>query len=465
MILNATVSSATQMYSQVARDAIATYWPDGLIGAFSKSGSNYTTFSAIGGGTPQTLKAVGPITALATTPTVVNLSSVPGFANYATGGPVVSLDGGANNLAMILHFERHPAGGPTKFYSTLGVAKSTNGGAAWSCLATDLITLSHAYDAGETVSGQDIGGGPLAVVGSYYYCWFREYTGSSYATSRMSVARCLVTTFNAAVLAGTVPTFDKWQGGTTWGGSTGAVITALDDLDWLDVWYDTTFGVYLCVGVTNIAAVNAVIRIMASTDGLTWTNRHALTDEVAGSGEGIIYPTLIPNTFAGNRAGTGIWNLVYTYGTRWTANVVKYRTVEVTRVATFSFNDGIAGLANGTINWASDTIKARLVVSSVTPARHDTSISGYTAIGTDQTLTSKTSVKDTALDRAVLSAANPVFASPGVGNSIGTVVIYKFVTDDAHSIPLFCLELPVTVTDGTAVLIAIANTGLCYAQQ
>ena len=135
-------------------------------------------------------------------------------------------------------------------------------------------------------------------------------------------------------------------------------------------------------------------------------------------------------------------------------------------MAYFVYNEGSNGLTTGgTIVWASDTIKARLVASSVTPNLDDTSMTGYTAIGTDQTLGSKTKTKDTTLDRIVFDAADPVWTAVAGGSTVGWVVIFKFVTNDAGSTPIACLDITDTATNGGDITITFSANGIFYLQQ
>lgn len=132
----------------------------------------------------------------------------------------------------------------------------------------------------------------------------------------------------------------------------------------------------------------------------------------------------------------------------------------------FVTNAGADGLLSGSINWASDTIKARLVASSVTPDKDDTTMSAYTGIGTDPTLASKTRTKDTTNDREVYDAADPsTWSALAAGSTIGWLVIYKFVTNDAGSTPIAVLDLTDTPTNGGDVTVTFNASGIFYTQQ
>ena len=135
-------------------------------------------------------------------------------------------------------------------------------------------------------------------------------------------------------------------------------------------------------------------------------------------------------------------------------------------MASFVYNEGANGLlSGGTITWASDTIKARLVASSATINKDDTTMTGHTAIGTDQTLASKTKTKDTTNDRIVCDAADPVWTAVAGGSTVGTVDIFKFVTNDAGSTPIASLDITDTATNGGDITIQFDANGIFYLQE
>lgn len=135
-------------------------------------------------------------------------------------------------------------------------------------------------------------------------------------------------------------------------------------------------------------------------------------------------------------------------------------------MASFTYNEGANGLTSGgTITWASDTIKARLVASAATINKDDTTMTGHTAIGTDQTLASKTKTKDTTNDRIVFDAADPVWTAVAGGSTVGTVDIFKFVTNDAGSTPIASLDITDTATNGGDITIQFDANGIFYLQE
>lgn len=134
-------------------------------------------------------------------------------------------------------------------------------------------------------------------------------------------------------------------------------------------------------------------------------------------------------------------------------------------MANFVTNRGSLDLQSNVIVWASDTIKARLVPSSVTPDKDNTVMTGLTAIGTDQTLGSKTRTEDTTNDRIVYDAADPTWTAVASGSTIGWVIVYQFITNDAASVPLFVIDLTDTPTNGGDITVQFSASGIGYTQQ
>ena len=137
-------------------------------------------------------------------------------------------------------------------------------------------------------------------------------------------------------------------------------------------------------------------------------------------------------------------------------------------MASFVFDSGADGLTSGGgITWASDTIKARLGASSVTPAKADASMTGYTGIGTDQTVTTKTKTKDTTNHIEKFSFDAVTWSAVATGSTVGWIVIYKFVTNDAGSTPIAAIDVnPDVPTNGSDMTYTPdATNGAFYTQQ
>lgn len=138
-------------------------------------------------------------------------------------------------------------------------------------------------------------------------------------------------------------------------------------------------------------------------------------------------------------------------------------------MASFVTNRGSRDLSNSTggtpIDWAVDTIRARLVASSYTPNKDDTTMTGYTVIGTDQTLGTKTFTEDTTNDRIVYDSADPTWTAVAGGSTVGNVVVFKFVTNDAGSTPIFVVDVTDLATNGGDITWPISASGIGYLQQ
>ena len=135
-------------------------------------------------------------------------------------------------------------------------------------------------------------------------------------------------------------------------------------------------------------------------------------------------------------------------------------------MASFVTDAGSIGLQNASITWSSATIKARLVSSSVTPTKGSAVMTGLTAIGTDQTLGSKTGpTTDGTNHRTAYDAADPTWTAVAGGSTAGWVVVYKFVTNDGDSIPIAVLDVTDTPTNGGDIGVTFDSTGIFYTQQ
>jgi hypothetical protein len=93
-------------------------------------------------------------------------------------------------------------------------------------------------------------------------------------------------------------------------------------------------------------------------------------------------------------------------------------------------------------------------------------MTGYTAIGTDQTLSNKTRTEDTTNDRIVYdNTVDPTWTAVAAGSTIGWCVIYKFTTNDADSIPICVIDLVDTPTNGGDIGVTFDANGIFYLQQ
>ncbi len=132
-------------------------------------------------------------------------------------------------------------------------------------------------------------------------------------------------------------------------------------------------------------------------------------------------------------------------------------------MAYFLYDEAAYQLRTGSISWTSDTIKVRLVPSSVTPARTDTAMTGYTdAGGSDKTLSGCTITKDTSNHRITYDASDPAAWASVPAATIAFVLVFKFVTNDADSVPIACLDPSNVTSNGTDVTAPFSSLGVWY---
>ena len=134
-------------------------------------------------------------------------------------------------------------------------------------------------------------------------------------------------------------------------------------------------------------------------------------------------------------------------------------------MAYFVYNEGAESLLDGSINWASDTIKARLIASSATPNKDDTTLAtGYTAIGTDYTLANKTRTKDDTNDRIVYdNTVDALYSAVAGGSTVGWCIIYK--DNGGTHVPIAALDIADTPTNGGDITIQFSSDGIFYLQE
>lgn len=148
-------------------------------------------------------------------------------------------------------------------------------------------------------------------------------------------------------------------------------------------------------------------------------------------------------------------------------------------MASLVYNAGAKGIADGSIDFATDTIKIALLTdaytpdkdhaSMTTPAASELSVTGYAggfAGAGRKTLASKTITKDDTNDRVKFDAADPsTWSSLASGATIAYAIIYKHITDDATSVPLFLIDFTDTPTNGGDFTLAFSASGIAYLQQ
>lgn len=303
------------------RGSVAPYWPDGNMGVINHDGTNYIFAPTANPGTVQVrLPSLNSwASGLIRDTPAANLSygSSGAFDQNYAGGGAIYYDSASGYLIQLYHGEQWFGGSGSPFYSTHGLAYSTDFGNHWTKLG-EVVSPQSARVNGGAKCQAEIGTGTLLAIGSYLYDYFTD-TGTGCSHPYLSVARASITSVIAAAKAGTPFTegagslFMKYTGDGTWNGdgvtdlanpqngggaSTRIGPTPLNGGDVLEpnVRYDSYLNNYLLCYSNNFIDIECSF----SPDGITaWTSPQAVVTGGSESSNAIYYPTLL-NTRGGD---------------------------------------------------------------------------------------------------------------------------------------------------------------------
>jgi hypothetical protein len=135
-------------------------------------------------------------------------------------------------------------------------------------------------------------------------------------------------------------------------------------------------------------------------------------------------------------------------------------------MAGIMFDHGAKLLLDGTIDWGADTIKARL--SRTSENAIDQAAEAMTGLGlsaTDVTLGTKSGPTENHTDHRVeYRAGDPTFASVAAGAEVDKIIVFKFVTDDAGSVPIAVVDITAITPNGGDIMVVVDAAGLFYLQ-
>jgi len=114
----------------------------------------------------------------------------------------------------------------------------------------------------------------------------------------------------------------------------------------------------------------------------------------------------------------------------------------------YLFDKGKAGLLDGSIDLSADTIRVMLCDSSFAETLTDTSMTtpGADRIGADVTLSGKT--ENVVADGVFDDTGAPNWSSVAGGSTIGGLILFKYVTNDAGSTPIAFIHVADQATNG-----------------
>ncbi len=143
------------------------------------------------------------------------------------------------------------------------------------------------------------------------------------------------------------------------------------------------------------------------------------------------------------------------------------------------FNIGATSIGDGAVDFLTDTIKVMLIGSDVayafdpdstsmtTPGASELTVTGYAAgfaSADRRTLGTKTVASDMTNNRSTFDAADPAAWTLSTGETVEGAVVYKHLTSDALSTPLFFLDFTGVPTNGSTFTLAFAAAGIAYLQ-
>ncbi|MFZ9138872.1 MAG: hypothetical protein ACO207_00255 [Bacilli bacterium] len=278
-------------------------WPDGNIGII-KNDETYTFYGTNGGLLSKTSGTIGNPTnqVFYTNRTIQGLKE---NYNYAGGGPVFKA---GEYLFMFYHAEYHPNQNFQQFYSTIGIAYSSDEGETFYDLGK-IIQTRYVLNEDDPVA-VEMTGAPFFIQDDYIFVFFRD-TITTFQQNNLAVARCSITNLLLAITQNETPNFSKYfQGSFTEPGLRGKS-SALEFLNgnirWFDVGFDSKKNQYVLVFVDD-TIIGQNLYLMFSQDLFHWGPRINLTFR---SGE-IFYPTLIGQEH-NPKYSNGSWWIYYTY--------------------------------------------------------------------------------------------------------------------------------------------------------
>jgi hypothetical protein len=255
-------------------------WPDGTMG-IERTSTGYR-FYAAGPGAPISCDGTLETPISAGCRVAKPIQGLKAALNYAAGGPIYR-DPTSGTMLMVYHGERwkDPVSGEP-FHSSLGLAKSTDGGVTWTDLG-EIITPNVIPAALFTRNmTHDVGGGAYLIIGGYFYVYFRDWTMTG-DKAEIAVARARVAdVVDASVNHNTVVPWTKYYNRGWTEPGLGGRSSPLETPDTLAAWWDVSYNSYL--GRYIMVAFGAPwpatdLYWLDSVDGLSWDNRKLIVDD------------------------------------------------------------------------------------------------------------------------------------------------------------------------------------------
>ncbi len=308
-------------------------WPDGNMGFYRFGGQNRVAAANSSNIASTTSTPANFLSSVVSSS--IAISSLKEAANYASGGPIYN-DIANNRLLMFYHAENNTVGG---FWSSIGMAVSTDGGTSWTDLGR-IIKPNLAVNSPNNLRSVEVMGAPYMVKDGYFYVYFKDTLDSGTIGGQslnLTVARASVADVLSAANTGGVANFQKYyqssfsQPGL--GGLSQNIAVGYPFMRWCDVIYLPQISRYALVFTSEINASTFMMSLGTSQDGVSWYPSARITDYTAG--RELIYLTASSDNYSDPRVATG--NQFYIYRTnsvisdnRWSDTYVEKFTVNFT---------------------------------------------------------------------------------------------------------------------------------------
>lgn len=326
---NYTIGAKQTIVTKNSRTSMGlNWWNDGCFGVV-KNGTDYSFFAANGSNSAKTNGTLDNI-ANSVSYTGNAIQNLKDTYNYAAGGPIYK-DLNTGNLIMLYHFEKHRDGDYTRFYSGLGMAKSTDGGSSFVDLGK-IITANVSYESPNCPDIVEMTGAPYTIKDGYMYVYFADYLESGGINS-LAVARASVSDILTAAASGDVTSFYKYYNGSFSQAALGGLSSYLENGNpytrWMDVSYNSYLDRFVMVIAQNTIGSQVNLFLTTSTDGINWSPRTQIESEGGES----FYPSIVGLGNDPKTTGTSFY-LYYTHSVlggfdRWSDAEVVRRIVTV----------------------------------------------------------------------------------------------------------------------------------------
>ena len=263
-------------------------WPDGTMGLLRETdGKSYRFFAASAGFPLMTKGSLDD--PIRDEIHELKIEGVPARYQYFAGGPIYKSDR-SGLLLMFYHAEIYTSPpGYLPFYSELGLARSTDGGVTWKDLGRVITPHASVTSDDFQISHRslDVGWGAYAIVGEYFYLYFKDllHIDDQFRPVNLAVARAKIEdVLDAAEKGSELTRWEKFYQGSWVEPGIGGRSSPLTekDLDSFNIMSDVAYSSYLNKYIGIVIGgpwPNTDLYWFESEDGIHWGNYRKLVDD------------------------------------------------------------------------------------------------------------------------------------------------------------------------------------------